>query len=94
MDNPTYWTADFDRTHYTSLLFAEDGNSMRNLYREMSRGRHMLSGDVGDWVRLPWHSASYGQTESQEDMTRFVQDAANAWYDDQIASCTVTVTLQ
>ena len=86
VDNSTYWTADFDRTHYTSLLFAEDGNSMRNLYREMSRGRHMLSGDVGDWVRVPWHSASYGQTESQEDMTRFVQDAADAWYAAQTAA--------
>lgn len=35
---------------------------------------------------MPHHSASYGQTESQADMTRFIQDSANAWYDQQRAS--------
>ncbi|MFE7631635.1 immune inhibitor A domain-containing protein [Kocuria sp. NPDC057446] len=86
VDNVTHWTNDFDRAHYTRLLFADDGDSMRDLYREMSRGRHLLSGAVEDWVRVPWHSASYGQTENQEDMTRFVQDTADAWYTAQKAA--------
>ena len=85
-DNATYWRADFDRAHYERLLFADEGDSLRDLYREMSSGRHSVDGDVSDWVRVPWSSASYGQTESQEDMTRFVQDAADAWYAAQTAA--------
>ena len=34
---------------------------------------------------MPYSSASYGQTESQADMTRFIQDSANAWYAAEVA---------
>ncbi|WP_240606035.1 immune inhibitor A domain-containing protein [Planctomonas deserti] len=85
-DNSTYWTADFDREHYLDMFFGEEGESLKGLYEEMSSGRYTVDGDVSDWVTVPYASASYGETESQEDMTRFVQDAANAWYDAQIAS--------
>lgn len=37
-------------------------------------------------VSVPYNSASYGQTESQTDMTRFIQDSANAWYAQQQAA--------
>jgi immune inhibitor A len=51
----------------------------------MSSGRFDLEGDVSDWVTVPNSEASYGQTESNKDMTRFIQDTANAWYADQLA---------
>ncbi|MFD3444067.1 immune inhibitor A domain-containing protein [Microbacteriaceae bacterium 4G12] len=85
-DNSTYWTADFDREHYLDMFFGKEGESLKGLYEEMSSGRYTVDGDVSDWVTVPYASASYGETESQEDMTRFVQDAANAWYDAQVAS--------
>ena len=88
-DNTTYWKADFSREHYRQMFFTgledQGGESFRDLYDEMSSGRFDVEGDVSDWVTVPYSAASYGQTESNVDMTRFVQDAANAWYADQRA---------
>ena len=85
-DNSTYWLPDFSREHYMDMFFDPEGESLKTLYEEMSSGRYTVGGDVSDWVTVPYNSASYGETESQEDMTRFVQDAADAWYDAQIAA--------
>ena len=84
-DNSTYWTNDFSRGHYLDMFFDQQGESLKGVYEEMSSGRYTVDGDVSDWVTVPYSSASYGETESQTDMTRFVQDTADAWYDDQIA---------
>lgn len=83
-DNSTYWTNDFSRGHYLDMFFGQQGESLKGVYEEMSSGRYTVDGDVSDWVTVPYSSASYGETESQTDMTRFVQDTADAWYDDQI----------
>ena len=85
-DNSTYWLPDFSREHYVDMFFDTEGESLKTLYEEMSSGRYTVDGDVSDWVTVPYNSASYGETESQADMTRFVQDAADAWYDAQIAA--------
>jgi immune inhibitor A len=88
-DNSTYWEPDFSREHYEEMFFTgledQGGESFAGVYDEMSSGRFDLQGDVSDWVTVPYSEASYGQTESQADMTRFVQDSANAWYADQLA---------
>ncbi|MCQ1987180.1 MULTISPECIES: immune inhibitor A domain-containing protein [unclassified Arthrobacter] len=86
VDNSTYWEPDFDRQHYLDMFFDPQGESLKTLYEEMSSGRYTVDGDVSDWVTVPYNSASYGETESQQDMTRFVQDAADAWYEAQIAA--------
>ncbi|MDM7988997.1 immune inhibitor A domain-containing protein [Arthrobacter sp. zg-Y877] len=86
VDNSTYWEPDFDRQHYLDMFFDPQEESLKTLYEEMSSGRYTVDGDVSDWVTVPYNSASYGETESQVDMTRFVQDAADAWYDAQIAA--------
>ncbi|WP_298251244.1 immune inhibitor A domain-containing protein [uncultured Arthrobacter sp.] len=86
VDNSTYWSDSFDREHYLDMFFSEEDESLKGVYEEMSSGRYTVDGDVSDWVTVPYNSASYGQTESQADMTRFVQDTANAWYDAQIAA--------
>ena len=80
VDNSTYWTADFDRAHYLDLMFGTEGESFKDLYEEMSSGRYSVDGDVSEWVKVPYHEASYGQTENQTDMTRFIQHSADAWY--------------
>ncbi|WP_127479143.1 immune inhibitor A domain-containing protein [Nocardioides pantholopis] len=90
LDNSSYWVEDFDREHYRDMLFdglrAQRGESMRDLYREMSSGRFDLRGDVSDWVQVPFHEASYGTTETLEDLTRYIGDTATAWYDAQVAA--------
>ena len=83
-DNSTYWEPEFDREHYLDMFFDPQGESLTTLYEELSSGRYTVDGDVSDWVTVPYNSASYGETESQTDMTRFIQDAANAWYDAQL----------
>ncbi|MET4061003.1 M6 family metalloprotease-like protein [Arthrobacter sp. UYP6] len=85
-DNSTYWLPEFDREHYLDMFFDPQGESLKTLYEEMSSGRYTVDGDVSDWVTVPYTTASYGETESQTDMTRFVQDAADAWYDNQLAA--------
>ncbi len=89
-DNSTYWQPDFSEQHFEDMFFngmpEQGGESFKQLYTEMSSGRFDLQGDVADWVQVPFNEASYGQTESNADMTRFVQDSANAWYADQLAS--------
>jgi immune inhibitor A len=89
-DNSTYWTSSFDREHYLDMFFnglpEQDGESFKGVYDEMSSGRFDLEGDVSDWVTVPNNEASYGQTESNQDMTRFVTDSATAWYNAQKAA--------
>jgi immune inhibitor A len=89
-DNSTYWEPDFSSEHYKEMFFTgledQDGESFAGIYDEMSSGRFDLQGDVSDWVTVPYSTASYGTTESGTDMTRFVQDAADAWYEQQVAA--------
>jgi M6 family metalloprotease-like protein len=86
VDNTTYWVEDFNRSHFLDMMFATEGESFKNLYEELSSGRYTVGGDVSEWVKVPYHEASYGQTESQTDMTRFVRDGATAWYESQKAA--------
>ncbi|MFI2487333.1 immune inhibitor A domain-containing protein [Promicromonospora kroppenstedtii] len=89
-DNSTYWESDFSREHYQEMFFTgledQDGESFAGVYDEMSSGRFDLQGDVSDWVTVPYNTASYGTTESGVDMTRFIQDTADAWYEQQVAA--------
>ena len=45
-----------------------------------------MNGDVSDWVKVPFNQASYGETESHTDMTRFIDHGAEAWYEHQKAA--------
>jgi immune inhibitor A len=89
-DNSTYWESDFSREHFQEMFFTgledQDGESFAGVYDEMSSGRFDLQGDVSDWVTVPYSTASYGTTESGTDMTRFIQDSADAWYEQQVAA--------
>jgi M6 family metalloprotease-like protein len=85
VDNTTYWTEDFDRAHFMDMFFGSEGESFNDVYQELSSGRYSVGGDVSKWVKVPYNEASYGYTESQTDMTRFIDDGAEAWYDQQVA---------
>lgn len=95
-DNSTYWVPDFSQAHFQDMFFGE-GESFKDVYDEMSSGRFDLEGAVSDWVTVPGTTASYGSNyidpatgedkgETQEQMTAFIQDSANAWYDAQLAA--------
>ena len=84
-DNSTYWTEDFNRQHFLDMMFGE-GESFKDVYEELSSGRYTVDGDVSDWVQVPHNQASYGETENQADMTRFIDDGAEAWYAQQQAA--------
>jgi M6 family metalloprotease-like protein len=85
VDNSTYWTQNFDRQHFLDMMFGE-GESFKDVYEELSSGRYTVNGDVSDWVQVPFNQASYGETESHTDMTRFIDHGAEAWYEQQRAA--------
>jgi M6 family metalloprotease-like protein len=86
VDNTTYWEADFSREHYMEMFFNTEGESFKTVYEELSSGEYTINGDVSDWVTVPNNEASYGETESHTDMTRFVDDGAEAWFAQQQAA--------
>ncbi|HET6651435.1 MAG TPA: immune inhibitor A domain-containing protein [Nocardioides sp.] len=89
-DNSTYWTSSFDRKHFMDMFFNgmpdQNGESFQQVYKEMSSGRYEVTGDVSEWVQVPNSTSSYGYTESHVDMTRFIDDTAEAWYAQQKAA--------
>jgi immune inhibitor A len=89
-DNSTYWVEDFNRQHFMDMFFngmpEQGGESFKDVYEEMSSGRYTINGDVGDWVEVPFHEARYGEGESHADMTYFIDDTAESWYDSQVAA--------
>lgn len=89
-DNSTIWAEDFDREHYKELMFAEGQESFRDFYLKQSNGRFSTSGDVSDWVTVPYNEARYGHNPESGDGTSeadgywsYIKDTAQAWYDDQ-----------
>ncbi|WEV79317.1 immune inhibitor A [Janibacter cremeus] len=91
-DNSTIWTEDFNRDHYMDLMFADGKESFRDFFLKQSNGRFMTDGDVSNWVTVPYNEARYGHNPVQGDGTSvadgywsFIQDTADAWYEDQKA---------
>jgi len=92
VDNTTIWKADFNKAHYENMLFspAPGAVSMRNFYIEQSSNRYTVNGAVTDWVQVPFNEANYGANYCGDIVCArtwlFVRDAANAWYNAQIAA--------
>ncbi|SCE83738.1 immune inhibitor A [Micromonospora coriariae] len=86
-DNSTLWRPTFDRAHYQDMFFG-DGESMRDFYLKQSGGRYTVSGDVTDWVTVPFNEARYGSNAIPESdgSWNFVKDSATSWYDSQIGA--------
>ena len=91
-DNSTYWLPDFNRAHYQQMMFGS-GESFKDFYAKQSNGRFEASGDVSDWVTVPFNEARYGHNPVDGDGTseadgywNYVKDTATAWYDAQKAA--------
>lgn len=91
-DNSTIWRRTFDRQHYLDLMFADDKQSLKHFYDKQSNGRFEATGDVSDWVTVPYNEARYGHNPVEGDGTSeaegywaYVQDTVEAWYADQRA---------
>lgn len=90
-DNSTYWEPKFDRSHFMEMMFGE-GESFKDFYEKQSQGRFTVTGDVSDWVKLPYNEARYGHNPVEGDGTSeaegywaFVADAVTAWHKKQKA---------
>lgn len=92
LNNTTIWIKNFSKKHYERLLFSKDPNdsSMRNYYLEQSSGRYTVRGEVTDWVQVPYNEAYYGSDYCGDIVCQrtwlFLQDAANGWYQAQLAA--------
>lgn len=86
----TYWTADFSREHYQSLLF-EDGYyttpegikspTFKQYFKEQSNGNLNIEGDVFGWYVAPkagkYYGEDYGSSHNRRAKT-FIKDIAAA----------------
>ncbi len=92
VDNTTIWTSDFSPGHYKNMLFSESPGavSMRNFYIQESSNRYTVSGDVSNWVQVPYNAAAYGRNYCGgivcAQTWAFVNHSVDAWYNAQIAA--------
>ncbi|MGC4804811.1 immune inhibitor A domain-containing protein [Micromonospora sp. DT233] len=86
-DNSTLWRSDFNRAHYMDMFYGE-GESFKDFYLKQSGGRYTVSGDVSDWVTVPFNEARYGSNAISEadGYWNFIKDSSTSWYDSQIAA--------
>jgi immune inhibitor A len=79
VDNTTLWKADYNRNHYQDMYF----NRMRTFYREQSLGKYTFSGDVTEWVKVPYNQARYGRDFCGDlvctNVFFLVRDALSMW---------------
>ena len=97
-DNSTLWRKDFSPAHYQDMFFGSGQESFKDFYEKQSSGRYSVTGDVSDWVQVPYNESRYGRnapsswdTVAANDLEgsgywAFVQDTVNAWYAKQKAA--------
>jgi len=91
LDNSTYWVPRFNHRHYIDMLYTIGGGSygmpsMADYYLEQSSGRYTVTGQVSDWVQVPYPESWYGANSSNgpgsDDLNgpvyRIVDDALKA----------------
>lgn len=92
VDNRNIWVPDFDQSHFEQILFdnTPGASSMHNFYKEQSSGLYTVTGEVTDWVQVPYNEANYGSDYCGSITCArtwlFVRDVLNAWYNQQIAN--------
>ena len=84
-DNRTLWQRDYDREHYEDMYF----NRMKSFYEDQSMGAYSVSGDVTEWVKVPFNEARYGRDYCGSIVCNntwfLVRDALSYWVDGQLA---------
>ena len=64
-NNTDYWVANFNQTHYNTMLFNTSNEwSLRNYFLDASYGVYDQVGDVHDWTAVPQAAADYGNDDS------------------------------
>ncbi len=93
VDNSTVWQPNYDRAHYQDLYFGDGPNSVKSYYERQSSGRYSVSGEVTDWVTVPYNEARYGRSGGYpcngnvcSNTWNLIQDAVNQWVADQKAA--------
>ncbi|HET9945824.1 MAG TPA: immune inhibitor A domain-containing protein [Actinomycetes bacterium] len=86
-DNSTTWTADYNKAYYENL-FNGSGESMKSYYEALSNGQYSVTNEVSDWVKVPFNESYYGDNAIEDfgGSWAFIQDAGNAWWDQQLAA--------
>ncbi len=88
VDNSTIWQEDYSQEHFQELYFGDD-ESLRTYYETQSSGRYSIDGEVTDWVKVDYTEGRYGTDlcggNVCSSVWALVQDAANVWYEDQLA---------
>jgi immune inhibitor A len=97
-DNTTFWPGDFSTSHYQNMLFgdsfpiyAADGslrgtstNTFKKYYLEQSHGTYTVTGNIADWVTVPYPESYYGKDsgsgtdDANGPVWRVVEDAVTA----------------
>lgn len=98
-DNTTIWQEDFSREHFDDIYFETEDDSypsLANYVEEQSNGSYTVTGEVNDWVLLPYNEGRYGANPPLpppgepplfgEDDTywAWVEDSVEAWYEAQL----------
>lgn len=88
-DNTTAWQADYGPAYFRDLYFGP-GESLRTYYETQSSGRYSLTGEVTDWVTVPWNQARYGRSNGTpcaksvcSNTWALVSDALARWVESQ-----------
>ena len=83
LDNSTIWQANYDRAHFEDMYF----NRMAEYYRTQSSGRYTVTGQVTEWVKVPFNGSRYGANAMGDaGMWTLIADAINVWTKEQLAS--------
>jgi immune inhibitor A len=92
VNNTTIWQENYNSQHYRDLYFSSQpgANTMANYYRTQSSGRYGFSGDVTEWVLVPFNEARYGTNICGSNVCSsvwaLVRDAINIWTAQKLAS--------
>ncbi|MBY8844028.1 immune inhibitor A domain-containing protein [Streptomyces sp. SP2-10] len=84
-DNSTAWQKDYNQKHYQDLYFGtgQKTESLKKYYEKQSSGRYSVSGEVTDWVKVPYNEARYGNNACGQtncpSVWNVVSDGLSAW---------------
>ncbi|WP_333777960.1 immune inhibitor A domain-containing protein [Streptomyces sp. IBSBF 3136] len=91
-DNSTAWQKDYNQKHYQDLYFGtgKKTESLKKYYEKQSSGRYSVSGEVTDWVKVPYNEARYGNNACGQtncpSVWNVVSDGLKAWVAQQKAA--------
>ncbi|MEV7414270.1 immune inhibitor A domain-containing protein [Streptomyces sp. NPDC089919] len=89
-DNSTAWRKDYNRQYFQDLYFGSHEGSLKSYYEKTSSGRYSVTGQVQDWVKVPYNEARYGSNYCGQtncaNVWDTVRDGVTAFYNKQKAA--------